>query len=53
METTTATLEAEIRFWEAELATAPRSELRQREAALNTLRRIAEMEEDEIRPDLW
>lgn len=49
----TITIEEEIRYWEAEMATAPASEIRSRDAALNTLRKIAEMDEDEIRPNLW
>jgi len=47
------TLDDEIRYWEAAMASAPASELRQRDAALNTLRKIAEMDEDAIRPNLW
>lgn len=58
METTattaaTHTLEDEIRYWECQLATAPAAERTQRDAAINTLIRIAEMDEDEIRPELW
>ena len=47
------TLDDEIRYWEAAMASAPASELHQRDAALNTLRKIAEMDEDAIRPNLW
>lgn len=50
---TTYTLDDEIRYWEIAMETAPASELRERDAALNTLRKIAEMDEDAIRPNLW
>ena len=51
--TEATTLDDEIRYWEAAMTSAPASELRQRDAALNTLRKIAEMDEDAIRPNLW
>ena len=51
--TEATTLDDEIRYWEAAMTTAPASELRERDAALNTLRKIAEMDEDAIRPNLW
>lgn len=54
MSTTNPTIQDEIRYWEAELATAPAAERAQREAALEGLYRIADMDEDEFRgAPLW